>query len=568
MAKTACEVTIFESPIWTRSCSNNTKKWKPSRQCRHPAECQAGETRRVVPSLIGQQPDTRGPYQYPVPTAAASTSGPSHLKHASPSTSEINLELSKNTPTDALSKQKMEYKQPPPSPPNLQPRLILHGGAGNITPFNLSPSRYAKFRTALLTIVSKTHTFMTTPEPSGSLPSALATAVHAVTLLEENPLFNASRGAVFTRDGLNELEASVMVSRGHAKRAVGVSGLRRVRNPILLAREILERGDGDLMRPRGVMMEERGLDVPSAQGHTHIHGAAAEELARGYGLEMVEEGYFWTERRWREHVAGLEREKQGNGVAGWSAEEFVPQGTVGAVAVDVEGVVCVATSTGGLTNKLTGRVGDTPTVGAGFWAEEWIEKGEMSAGWRRGPAVDLTGALRALIAECFPTPWMYAPAPGGGVGPLVTTRSVAVSGTGNGDSFLRTAAARTVGSIARFAEDSSAGALSKVTGPGGELQQSAGDRWGKTGEGEGGMIGIECVVVRDAEGSVVGTQTELLQDYNCGGMFRAWVDEKGAAFARVFREGEDMLDSYVGEGWPEDVRVWSGEKLGKRCGAV
>ena len=547
-------------------------------------ERQAGETRRIVPSLIGQQRDTRGPYLHPVPTAVASASGFSNLKTPHPST----LTSTSNCPPELQLPHlttKMEYKRTPPSPPNLQPRLILHGGAGNITPFNLPPSRYAKFRTALLTIVttlppfpisnqtnppqqvSKTHTFMTTPQPhSNLLPSALSTAVHAVTLLEENPLFNASRGAVFTRDGLNELEASVMVTRGHAKRAVGVSGLRRVRNPILLAREVLERGDEDLVRPRRVTTE--GLDVPSAQGHTHIHGAAAEELARGYGLEMVEEGYFWTERRWREHVAGLEREREGRGVAGWSAEEFVPQGTVGAVAVDVEGVVCVATSTGGLTNKLTGRVGDTPTVGAGFWAEEWIEKGEMSAGWRRGPAVDLTGALRALIAECFPTPWMYAPAPGGGVGPLVTTRSVAVSGTGNGDSFLRTAAARTVGSIARFAEDSSAGALSKVTGPGGELQQSAGDRWGKTGEGEGGMIGIECVVVRDAEGSVVGTQTELLQDYNCGGMFRAWVDEKGAAFARVFREGEDMLDSYVGEGWPEDVRVWSGEKLGKRCGAV
>ena len=90
---------------------------------------------------------------------------------------------------------------------------------------------------------------MTTPScssPSASLPSALQTSTHAVTLLEDNPLFNSGHGAVFTRDGINELEASVMVSRGFAKRGVGVTGLRRVRNPILLARAILEHGDEDL----------------------------------------------------------------------------------------------------------------------------------------------------------------------------------------------------------------------------------------------------------------------------------------------------------------------------------
>ena len=360
-----------------------------------------------------------------------------------------------------------------------------------------------------------------------------------------------------------------MVSRGRAKRGVGVSGLRRVRNPILLAREVLERGDRDLSPRPGTKEEEKedaevrereaGLDVPSAQGHTHLHGAAAEALARKYGLAMVEPGYFWTKRRWEEHVRGLERERSGAGVGSWSRDEFLPQGTVGAVALDEDGVVCVATSTGGLTNKLTGKVGDTPTVGAGFWAEEWVEEGDASAGWRKpGPAVDLTEALRGLLAECLPAPWMYSPVSPAG---LVTTRSIAVSGTGNGDSFLRTAAARTVGAIARFAANPSAVALSKVTGPGGELQQSAGDRWGRTGEGEGGMIGIECVVVRDAEGNVIETRSELLQDYNCGGMFRAWVDDKGVAFARVFREDQEVPGSYVGEGKPEAVGAWRGEKL-------
>jgi L-asparaginase len=278
---------------------------------------------------------------------------------------------------------------------------------------------------------------------------------------------------------------------------------------------------------------------------------------------MVEPEYFWTKRRWEEHVRGLEREKDGKGVAGWSSEEFLPQGTVGAVALDEQGVICVATSTGGLTNKLTGRIGDTPTVGAGFWAEEWIEGGDPSARLRKqDTAVVLAGALKGLVADCLPTPWMYSPLLGNRGQELVTTRSLAVSGTGNGDSFLRTAAARTVGAVARFAENPAAVALTKVTGPGGELQRSAGNRWGRTGEGEGGMIGIECVVVRDAEGNVVETRSELLQDYNCGGMFRAWVDDKGVAFARVFREDQEVPTSYVGDGKPEDPRVWCGEKLG------
>jgi len=158
---------------------------------------------------------------------------------------------------------------------------------------------------------------------------------------------------------------------------------------------------------------------------------------------------------------------------------------------------------------------------------------------------------------------VYSPLVGGQKGDgLVTTRSVAVSGTGNGDSFLRTAAARTVAAMARFGGDSSAVALSKVTGPRGELQMSAGDRWGRTGEGEGGMIGIECIVIRDAQGNVVEGRSELLQGFNCGGMFRAWVDEKGVAFARVFRDDEEVPNSFVGEGQPEDTRSWSGEKLG------
>ncbi|RYP68062.1 hypothetical protein DL770_008512 [Monosporascus sp. CRB-9-2] len=290
----------------------------------------------------------------------------------------------------------MEYKIPVPSGPKFKPRLIIHGGAGNIPPRDEMPAEtYAAYREALLTIVSETDTYMRTPLPSKLLysptgrryPAALDIATYAVTLLENDPLFNAGRGAVFTRDGINELEASVMVSRpsNHAKRGVGVTGLRHVKHPIQLARAVLEHGDADLWGGsnaknakeaggEGQEGEELDLDVPSAQGHTLIHGPTAEALARRYGLELVDPAYFFTQKRWDEHVRALERERSGGAAtASWSAAEFLPQGTVGAVALDEDGVLCVATSTGGMTNKLTGRIGDTPVVGAGFWAEEWVD---------------------------------------------------------------------------------------------------------------------------------------------------------------------------------------------------
>ncbi|KAI0104485.1 N-terminal nucleophile aminohydrolase [Daldinia grandis] len=492
----------------------------------------------------------------------------------------------------------MEYKrQPERDATQVKPRLIIHGGAGNITPENLGPEKYKQYRHALLTIVSKADTYIRTPvslsgnassEPE--FPSALDTATYAVTLLENNPLFNSGHGAVFTRDGINELEASVMVSRGYAKRGVGVTGLRRVKNPILLAKAMLEHGDKDLSRKNELGLEQPellaesddpktvDLDVPSAQAHTLIHGETAETLTKIYGLELVDPKYFFTQHRWDEHIRALENEKAGKGLATWSAEEYLPQGTCGAVALDADGVVCVATSTGGLTNKLTGRIGDTPVVGAGFWAEEWAETGEPDgANTLRsikghlglpGPVVDLSVKLRNLVADCLPTPFIYSPitqmTSSGCYDRLRTTRSIALSGTGNGDSFLRVAATRTVSSIARWAKVPAANALYRVAGRGGELQKSAGYRWGQTGEGEGGMIGVESIVSRDASGRVVSTSANILQDHNCGGMFRAWIDDDGKAVMRIFHpdRADKSLSSttIIGEGETEDVWRWTADK--------
>lgn len=381
-------------------------------------------------------------------------------------------------------------------------------------------------------------------------PSALEAATFAVHLLEDNPLFNSGHGAVFTRDGLNELEASVMVSRGYKKRGVGVMGLRHVKNPILLARAMLEHGEDDL-EPRSQDANSDALDVPTAQGHTQLYGEAAEQLAEQYGLKLVDQSYFYTQHRWDEHIRGLGKEKKGQGQATWSADEYISQGTCGAVALDQDGVICAATSTGGLTNKLTGRVGDTPTIGAGFWAEEWTEDGDPTglSVWdrlkdavsRSGPCLVLSDVLRGTLADFLPTPSMYTPV---GTG-AYTTRSFGGSGTGNGDSFLRTNALRTVAAIARWKPESGAGAVSRVAGRGGELQRSAGDRWQRTGEGEGGIIGIESVVVRDARGHIIETRSEVLMDFNCGGMFRAWIDNRGSPQVSIFSNDptEDLWTS-------------------------
>ncbi|KAI0430754.1 L-asparaginase precursor [Xylaria sp. FL1042] len=461
----------------------------------------------------------------------------------------------------------------------VKPRIIIHGGAGNIQRDSMSADQYQQYRRTLLSIVTSTDIYMRTPRGtsdkhplSDSLyPSALEIATYAVVKLENEPLFNSGHGAVFTRDGINELEASVMVSRGFAKRGVGVTGLRRIKNPILLARAMLEHGEGDLVGNTDLGWASQdtdadagaGLNVPSAQGHTLIHGETAEVLADKYGLKTVDPSYFFTQKRWDEHVRGLEKERQSRGrvTATWSAEEYIPQGTCGAVALDENGVLCVATSTGGVTNKLTGRIGDTPVVGAGFWAEEWTEKGDSSArnarqavdpwtGLREylgmpGPIVELSSALRGFLAECLPTPFIYSPVAQGPSRPaynrgadVEVIRSTAVSGTGNGDSFLRVAAARSVASIARWAGLSAADAVNRIAGRGGELERSAGSRWGKTGEGEGGMIGIECEIAVDKSGAVLYSRSEILQDHNCAGMFRAWIGDDGLADMKIWHEDE------------------------------
>ncbi|KAF2837577.1 N-terminal nucleophile aminohydrolase, partial [Patellaria atrata CBS 101060] len=410
----------------------------------------------------------------------------------------------------------------------IKPRIIIHGGAGNISHETVPPSAMSEYRQSLLSVLSSCNLLLSHPSAT-----ALDIATYAVALLENNPLFNCGHGAVFTRSGTIELEASIMVSDGHHKRGVGCMLLERVKNPIKLAREMLVRGD-----------DENGWGG-GAGGHSQLSGRALEKLAERWGLEMVDPRYFWTRKRWDEHIRGLEREKKGKHgkdiyrhdiqpldwgkEPGWDGEEYLPQGTVGAVVLDRFGTICVATSTGGLTNKLPGRIGDTPTLGAGFWAEQWEEKTPKMLYQPSPPVLNTSldqlsrGDISSFLSACLPHGLSSTTQPLPSLEkqkPSKQHRALAMSGTGNGDSFLRVSACRTAAAMCRFSTPAPSlqTAVSEVAGPGGELQRSAGERWGNgTFDGEGGIIGIELI---DGEGKVA-------FDFNCGGMFRAYYDDEG-----------------------------------------
>ena len=443
----------------------------------------------------------------------------------------------------------MDYK---PQSHRITPRIIIHGGAGNILPSNLPPATYRLYASALLRILSLSDTAL-----QSRSATALDIATLAVSHLENDGLFNSGHGAVFTRAGTNELEASVMVSRGYKKRGVGVMGVSRVKNPVLLAKEMLVRGERDLEggngEHRGPMVTERERRIRSAQGHSQIFGAVCEELAEEWGVETVkDQGYYFVKKRWDEHIAGLEREKHGKS-ATWDAQEYVSQGTCGAVVLDAEGVLCVATSTGGMTNKLPGRIGDTPTLGAGFWAEEWMDQIRVY----QESSIVLPDSIKGVLADCLPGLTLTSQ-PSIQASPIQVSsiaqlralarpgdkllHGVAISGTGNGDSFLRTSAVHSTSCLTKYGHTPLGMSLFQIVGPGGELEQSAGNRWKKTGEGEGGMIGIEFGEVRDREGKVKAVASDCMGMFNCGGMFRAWVDGEGKSIVRVWRGGPEEED--------------------------
>ncbi|MFS7188405.1 isoaspartyl peptidase/L-asparaginase family protein [Serratia proteamaculans] len=220
-----------------------------------------------------------------------------------------------------------------------KPVIAIHGGAGAITRTALSAEKEQEYIQALSGIVAAGQQILA----QGG--SALDAVTEAVRLLEECPLFNAGKGSVFTHQGTHELDACVM--DGRTCDAGAVAGVSRIRNPILAARAVLENSQ-----------------------HVLFAGEGAERFATAHGLEMVAPDFFFTQSRFDQlHRAQAELGRVLLDHDG--AEPIDPDskfGTVGAVALDALGNLAAATSTGGMTNKQAGRVGDTPIIGAGCYA--------------------------------------------------------------------------------------------------------------------------------------------------------------------------------------------------------
>lgn len=207
--------------------------------------------------------------------------------------------------------------------------LVIHGGAGVMSKAEMNEERQAEYKSKLEEALLKGETLL----KNGT--SSTDVVVEVIKILEDSPLFNAGKGAVFTSAGENELDASIM--EGNKMNAGAVAGVKDIKNPIEAAREVMENSE-----------------------HVLLSGKGASAFSRQQGLEMVNNKYFYTQSRY-ESLKRLQKQER----------KRVPSdnsGTVGCVALDVNGNLCAGTSTGGMTNKKFGRIGDSPIIGAGTYA--------------------------------------------------------------------------------------------------------------------------------------------------------------------------------------------------------
>ena len=220
--------------------------------------------------------------------------------------------------------------------------LVIHGGAGNITPGMLTTPQEQEYTDALQEALDAGFNIL---RKGGS---SLDAVVSAITTMEDNPLFNAGRGSVFTKKGLNEMDASLMDGRNLA--AGAVAGVRNIKNPILLAKEVMLHS-----------------------GHVLLSGGGAAEFAINQGMTMTPDEYFFNQLRYDQWVEIRDTNYTQLDHKGDNLKEHKPHtdykfGTVGAVACDEQGNIAAGTSTGGMTNKRFGRIGDSPIIGAGTYA--------------------------------------------------------------------------------------------------------------------------------------------------------------------------------------------------------
>jgi len=283
--------------------------------------------------------------------------------------------------------------------------LAIHGGAGTLPRAEMTASQESNYRAGLAEALDAGYALLA----AGG--SSLDAVTRAIVLLEDNALFNAGHGAVFTLDGRNELDASIM--DGASLMAGAICGVTQIKNPIELARAVMERSD-----------------------YVLLSGAGAEAFAQDQGFAFVPQSYYFTAARWRQ----LERIRSGD--TGLSALTIAHVGTVGAVALDHRGCLAAGTSTGGMTGKRYGRIGDSPVIGAGTYADN---------------------------------------------------RTCAVSATGHGEVFIRASVAHDIGARMRYGQRNLAQAVHEVVL---EVLPSM--------QGEGGVIAIdaagEIVMEFNAEG--------------------------------------------------------------------
>ncbi len=311
--------------------------------------------------------------------------------------------------------------------------LVIHGGAGVIRREN-SKNDDAAIRKVLETALRNGYAELQAGKP------ALDAVTAAITVMEDSPYCNAGKGAVFTHEGGNELDASIM--EGQTRRAGAVAGVQRIKNPILLARAVMDKSP-----------------------HVMLVGAGAETFAKSQGFKWVPPSYFHTEKR-AEQLRKAQLQEAAKQVAN-GPEYLRYTGTVGAVALDAAGNLAAGTSTGGMTNKRWNRVGDAPIIGAGTWADK----------------------------RC------------------------AFSGTGWGEYYIRTSAARMVCARVEYKNESAAVAGATV-------------------------VNEEIVDLGGNGGAIVMTANgDFAFPFNTEGMYRGWIDARGQPHVAL----------YVDEGLRGDV---------------
>ena len=232
--------------------------------------------------------------------------------------------------------------------------LVIHGGAGTILKENMTDSMEQAYRTVLEKAIRAGHDIL---KNGGAAMEAVTASIN---IMEDSPLFNAGKGAVFTHEETNELDASVM--DGATLNAGAVAGVTRVRNPIDLAVQVMDNSD-----------------------HVMLAGTGAEVFAQTRGIELVDPEYFYTERRFNSLQRIKEKEKTELDHDGSAAayDPFIKDskfGTVGCAAMDKYGNLAAGTSTGGMTNKRWNRIGDAPIIGAGTYANN-ATCAVSSTGW-------------------------------------------------------------------------------------------------------------------------------------------------------------------------------------------